>query len=64
MTNSTYDVPQMQEEPLHSWITWTYNKIPPQLQKESTTILKMEVVDASKTQTIWCHTPENNTKSY
>jgi len=39
-------------------------KYPPQLQKESTTTLKMEAVDASKTQTIWCHTPENNTKSY
>jgi hypothetical protein len=49
-TNWTYDVPQMQEETLHSWITWTHNNnTPPQLQKESTTTLQMEVVHTSKT---------------
>jgi hypothetical protein len=31
---STYDGPQMQEEPLHSWITWTHNNnIPPSTAK-------------------------------
>ena len=65
MTDSTYDVPQMQEEPLHSWITWTHNNnIPPQLQKESTVTLKMEVIHASKTETTWCQTPDHNMKSY